>query len=105
MPLPPPPPLPHSNTGCLSELLSTCAPPPTHSDAGRLSELLCGPECRELASATHLLKCLPHALMSSCGRDVSGAAWLPELAVAQSMMLAIYPGGGPALVREGPWAT
>ena len=75
--------------------------------------------CVALAAAAALLKGLPHALMerrrqlSSSGGGSGGSgggphdalvppSWMPELAVPESLMLAVYPGG---LLPVVTWVT
>lgn len=61
--------------------------------AASLDAVLRTSECRALAAVASLLKGLPHALMQAeQQRGVRGGAWMPELAVPQSLMLAVYPG-------------
>ena len=79
----------------------------SHEGGSRDRQLLDSDGCVALAAAAALLKGLPHALMerrrqrsSVCGGGdeaphdvVLPPSWMPELAVPESLMLAVYPGG------------
>ena len=79
----------------------------SHESGSRDRQLLDSDGCVTLAAAAALLKGLPHALMerrrhrSSVGGGggegphglVLPPSWMPELAVPESLMLAVYPGG------------
>lgn len=68
------------------------------TSSASLEPLLRGTECAALAAAGALLKGLPAALMAAPA--AAAPPWMPALAVPESLMLAVYPGGGAYYARH-----